>query len=326
MRSCYSTYERKKCLLHVIVPLAVCFGILMSWQATYNHTITGKWHTFPTMVDREKYGIEPTFIFGNLDKSHLSDKPTIRAGQMWSLNKYNELHKQPLRQFYIYIENLIDLLQANRWSNPAILVMAFLLLAILVYPMAGYLCYYAYKKPQYRALALSIIVLTSGSLLVSWINPHYLGFYFAVYLVYLSAVLREWYLQHSNKQLARFIIVAAILLMCVFLYKPGERWLYSNNNPVIKRPEIIAQLQKKGGRHLGFVDQNELARQKIANTSWVYNWPDIDAADIIWAHYLSLNENQKLIDYYPNRKIWYIIPEEGAILIDYSQHLKQIGP
>jgi hypothetical protein len=37
---------------------------------------------------------------------------------------------------------------------------------------------------------------------------------------------------------------------------------------------------------------------------WVYNSADIDHASVIWAHDLGSQENQKLINYYPNRKTW----------------------
>jgi hypothetical protein len=43
------------------------------------------------------------------------------------------------------------------------------------------------------------------------------------------------------------------------------------------------------------------------DAEWVYNSPEIDAQKIIWAHDLGDKEDQRLINYYPDRNIWRVI-------------------
>jgi hypothetical protein len=44
---------------------------------------------------------------------------------------------------------------------------------------------------------------------------------------------------------------------------------------------------------------------------WVYNAADIDASRVIWAHDMSAVENRELFDYYKDRKIWLVEPDQN---------------
>jgi hypothetical protein len=37
---------------------------------------------------------------------------------------------------------------------------------------------------------------------------------------------------------------------------------------------------------------------------WVYNEPDIDAAKVVWARELSVTENESLLKYFKDRRVW----------------------
>ena len=42
---------------------------------------------------------------------------------------------------------------------------------------------------------------------------------------------------------------------------------------------------------------------------WIHNAADIDAADVVWAADLGPAEDQKLIEYYPTRRVWLVEPD-----------------
>ena len=44
----------------------------------------------------------------------------------------------------------------------------------------------------------------------------------------------------------------------------------------------------------GYVDRFE----------WIYNAPDIDGAEIVWARELSDRENKRLLTYFKDRQVW----------------------
>ncbi len=101
-------------------------------------------------------------------------------------------------------------------------------------------------------------------------------------------------------------LIPAALLVCFLL---GLRGFWQN--PVelpwsLERARILKQMQETGGRHVLVVryrpDHNY-------HQEWVYNRADIDAADVVWAHELSPEQNQKLVDYMSDRSIWLLEPD-----------------
>ena len=43
---------------------------------------------------------------------------------------------------------------------------------------------------------------------------------------------------------------------------------------------------------------------------WVYNRADIDAAKVVWANEMSPAENQELLQYYHDRRVWLAKPDD----------------
>jgi hypothetical protein len=56
-----------------------------------------------------------------------------------------------------------------------------------------------------------------------------------------------------------------------------------------------------------------------AGEEWVYNSPDPDASKVIWAREAegsdNQEENQKLIDYYKDRNVWLVEPDQAQVAI-----------
>src|SRR5690606_6178023 len=80
------------------------------------------------------------------------------------------------------------------------------------------------------------------------------------------------------------------------------------------------KLDRQKGKDLVFVDLREQSTKETLHRVWIYNEPDLDNAPVLWAWYLSPEENQKVIDHYADRKIWYINPYKNATLIPYRKH------
>lgn len=52
--------------------------------------------------------------------------------------------------------------------------------------------------------------------------------------------------------------------------------------------------------------------QASVHEEWVYNRADIDHAPVVWAHSLNPAQDQKLMDYFSNRRIWRLQVDEKA--------------
>jgi hypothetical protein len=71
------------------------------------------------------------------------------------------------------------------------------------------------------------------------------------------------------------------------------------------RIRINDQLASLAGQHLVFV---RYGPQHMFHV-WIHNAADIDGADVVWAADLGYAENQKLIEYYPTRRVWLVRPD-----------------
>ena len=68
-----------------------------------------------------------------------------------------------------------------------------------------------------------------------------------------------------------------------------------------ERAAVLAQLNALPERQLVFV------RYKPAHDTlieWVYNGSDIDNSKVVWARDMGAVENQELIQYYKDRRVW----------------------
>jgi hypothetical protein len=86
---------------------------------------------------------------------------------------------------------------------------------------------------------------------------------------------------------------------------PFETWAAINHGDPQGRIAIRRQLDAAPGRQLVFV--RYWPRHQFEE--WVHNAADIDNARIVWARDLGPEEDQKLLQYYPDRTAWLLEPD-----------------
>jgi hypothetical protein len=67
------------------------------------------------------------------------------------------------------------------------------------------------------------------------------------------------------------------------------------------RAAVQSQLQDLPGKQLVIVRYQP---EHVPFSEWVYNDADIDRSKVVWARELETAQNQKLIDYFKDRRIW----------------------
>ncbi len=48
---------------------------------------------------------------------------------------------------------------------------------------------------------------------------------------------------------------------------------------------------------------------------WVYNEADIDGSKVVWARDMDTAKNNELIDYYKDRRLWLLEPDEKPVRV-----------
>ncbi len=147
----------------------------------------------------------------------------------------------------------------------------------------------------------------------------------AVYALLLQAMrsMRRW---RPNGQPAGKFLVRAVPLICFALLPLRaaasvlhialpptviHTW-YSTDFHNLDRARVLAQLRAEPGRHLAIVryqPDHEILEE------WVYNQADIDGSKVVWARDMGAEENQELIEYYKDRRVWLVEPDERPVRV-----------
>jgi hypothetical protein len=87
---------------------------------------------------------------------------------------------------------------------------------------------------------------------------------------------------------------------------------YSTDFHNLDRARVLDQLREQPGRHLAIVrykPDHEVLEE------WVYNQADIDGSKVVWARDMGAEKNQELIDYFKDRRMWLVEPDEQPVRV-----------
>jgi hypothetical protein len=79
-----------------------------------------------------------------------------------------------------------------------------------------------------------------------------------------------------------------------------------------QRAEVLRKLSGMRGKHLAVV---RYAQNKYSGLEWVYNAPDIDASQVVWARDMGWQQNQRLREYYSGRTAWLVEPDTHPVRV-----------
>jgi hypothetical protein len=78
-----------------------------------------------------------------------------------------------------------------------------------------------------------------------------------------------------------------------------------SSNPLHRRATVVEHLAKEQGLHLVIVRYGQGPATPDMEL-WVHNRADIDRAKVVWAHDMGKARNQELIDYFHDRRVWFL--------------------
>jgi hypothetical protein len=314
-------------LRKVVFPLALIMSVTATIMLYYFWRVTGSPFRTPFFVNLSTYDPVPYFPWE-------------------SVKSWPVYHHEIMRRFYTGW--LLDYYQIGR-SHPivAALVKAvtfffFYLGPLFTIPimMLGMVLPrgFSVKNISRRTRFLLLVTLVSfvGMLLPVFFNPHYAApITCVIYAMLLSALQRtrhwRWRGKPTGLALTRAVPTVAVLLL---LTCTGGSFLQIHDNPVPQtwcspyeqgwdRPRIQAQMEKLPGRHLLLV---RYSPKYDPRGSWVANGADIDGSKVVWANDMGPQQNQELIEYFKDRKVWLVEPDAfPAKVSDYSDVARRTG-
>lgn len=318
----------KQKLLQVVLPGLLLTGIALSFMLYYNFKVTGSVLKLPYSEHTRQYYPNPLFIFQSKDESSIGGHDRLR--------EFNEQFKVPP-----LLENVNEFLNLPDAVYLRFICAFFLLIIIVPYfllsPPLTILLYASVpaiiKKDKWTAFIFLTVLFTffCMSLAVWWDSYHYSAPLTCCFCLLLTESLRQFVISgkadKSNLKNSIVCVSLAGLIAASIIYSqiyPAQQIFIANNSvlPNAKLKESLADgkyfrltiperatyvkseiekaVKQLPDKYLAIVsyDKNYTFHDEI-----VYNRANLEAAEIIWAHSLSVEKDARLINYYADRKV-----------------------
>ncbi len=158
------------------------------------------------------------------------------------------------------------------------------------------------RERRHRIVLVSLAACVTGILMTVGFQAHYAAPCTSIFVLLLVDALRR-----ISRPFRR---VGAVLLIAAPLAVVGWQFLRVRGpqppNSLQFRPTVQAMIAGQPGQHLVVVHYS--ARHPLGQ-EWVYNQPDIDSSQVVWARDLGPESNRELSRYYPNRQAWLVEPD-----------------
>jgi hypothetical protein len=310
-------FHRKKTaegvLNRVVLPLVVVLALSAGAMLFYSWRTTGSPFRTPYMINLATYNPVPYFPWQsvkNIPVFHHSAMKTFYLG--WWLQQYEFGRAHPM---------LLALVKCNVFwfffLGPLFTIPLLVLAVILPYgmPLGG-----IPRKARFLLTVCCVCII--GMLLPVYFDAHYAApLTAAIYALLIMAMqrIRRWRWRGDSTGLAivrsiPLIAIAMLLLrtataplhLSVSPWPALQTWS-SPMSQLFDRAQIEEQLEKQEGRHLLIVRYRP---QHDPREEWVYNKADIDNSKIVWAREMAPAENEELIRYFKDRRVWLLEPDE----------------
>lgn len=274
-------------------------GVAFAWLSWYNYRGTGHALLFPYTVNYRDYHITGPFLFSRVQPIPQYNVEDLRRFYTeWELGQYQWAASHPLSflatkievyyQYFLFgfgallLLGLAALLRRRRIRLFAAPVLAFAAFCLEILIMGWY------PFPQYGAAAASVFFLLIA---------------FGLY------TLRRIRLPHWNGvALSRGLAFAEFALALSIFWRI---WFYASVPPKpldasVERPRIEVILRREPGRQLCLV---RYSADHYPFDEWVFNHADLADARIVWARSLTPETDLKLMEAFPNRRVWLLQPD-----------------
>ena len=158
------------------------------------------------------------------------------------------------------------------------------------------------RERRFRTVLFSVALCLAGILLTVGFQVHYAAPCTSIFILLLTDTFRR--LRRQWPWAGGVLAIAAPLAwmgtQALHLREPRPL------NSLHFRPTIQASIAAKPGRHVVFVHYSP---SHPLGEEWVYNEPDIDRSQIVWARDLGRQINRELVHYYPDRTFWLLEPD-----------------
>ncbi len=288
-----------------ITPAAVLLLFTLGFMAYYNYRVFGNAFTPPYQANRAEYASAPHFVWQSARPEPAYRHEVMREFYSgWELRWFDEMRtpggfiRKTLKKLGIAVLFYFGVV---------------LLIPLVMLPKA-------LVDRRIRFLVITGGIFGIGLAVETWLLPHYVAPFAAGVYAILLQCMRHLRARRPHGQPAGLFLVRAIPALCVLLavlrlyaqplhiQLPNALSFTAYGMPPLgaRRAHLLEELKKIPGRQLAIVRYTP--DHDIAD-EWVYNAAAIDKAKVVWARAMDPASDQKLLQYYRDRKAWLVEPD-----------------
>jgi len=282
----------------VVAPLAIVLTAGTVATGYYYYRVTGNPVRMTYQIDSLAYNPVPYFLWQTPRPEPVYNHAIMRAFYEQDLAQFFK-HRTP-SGFFHYLASRV----ADYWR--------FYLGALLTIPLIMLPWTIRDHRMRYPLMTCGIVLLALIS--ESWGMPHYAAPITSLLFLIVTQCTRHLALwTWKGFQLGRYLTQAIpLLLFGTLILRVGTAMMHPDvqrNWPRgnLQRAAILNHLENTPGKHLIVVDYGPRHDPKL---EWIYNAADIDSSPVIWARDMGDHDNQELLQYFSNRKVWRLQADE----------------
>lgn len=290
---------RTQIVRRVVIPFAIILGIGATWMCYNNYRVTGDPLKLPYKAHSEQYMIVPAFLWQRISEQRLTyTHEALRVHhEGWEVQFY--LIQRALGNFVRV--RLLYLAHIWQFYVNWVLTIPFLIGVFI-----------ALRRP-YRLAFASMICVFAAVTLTTWSADRFVSPVGSVLFLLVTLGMRWLTGLSQNRHLRLFIAATAPLLILGMMLAFNKQVVtpdIASVHPMKQhRADVIQKLLREPGKDLVFVRATPTPDSYF---EWVYNGANIDQQQVVFARYHGIKENEALIAYYPDRRIWLLdVGESG---------------
>lgn len=285
--------------------IALCAAAVTLAQ---NKQVTGSWTTVPEALSQYQYGVPASLTFQPIPTPHRELTPQQELDYKMQV-AFRQSSTETLETYLLRLEYRV------RYYRFFFYVPLYLALFAFVITVRAF---------RFLWVLVTLVIFALGVNFFPAFQFHYVAACSCLFiLMSVEGLRRLSHLRILNwpaGQEAAMVLLALCGAQFLFWYtlhvfdsyefsaaaRRYETWDAINHGSSSPRMLVRRQLEQAPGKQLVFV---HYWPGHIFQNEWVYNTADIDVSRIVWARDLGPREDEKLLQYYPNRTAWLLEPD-----------------
>jgi hypothetical protein len=288
----------------VVLAIILVLAVTGAGMGYYYWRVTGNPFRMTYEVNRGTYATAPYFLWQSPRPEPTYNHAVMRDFYRWELDRFEEYHSLGGAAYRTW-DKLVGSWQF--YCGP-----------LLTIPLLAFPWMLRDKKMRFPLVADAFFLV--GLAVETWTLPHYVAPATGlIYLVLLQCMrhLRLW--RWRGQAIGAALVRAIPTIACAMvLLRVGAAVTHAQIEPPwprgnLDRVAITRQLEAAPGRHLVIVSYGP---HHDVDWEWVYNAADIDNAKIVWARAMSTQEDQELLRYFHDRKVWHLNGDQSPARLE----------